>query len=319
MTPQELLKEVKEYFRYVPDVKTESSETFYKMTIEAIAKLNVPEDENVKFDIENDYIVEALSKDILNVLDEKESEDIRKNIAFGKIYNTTVNAMCIEENGSYVIVVNEGLLLLLHKYGKLNVASIEPENVIFCNRGDVKSIDSQTYRIWANELIENYKKYSTPLGAMIKLNEKGNISHSITLDLEELFVICHELGHYLNGDLSKKENLINLINTSWNVYNENKNHEIEYKADLTGFDIFCKVAKKKYGLEKNQLVLYVAILFDILHMITPEATESHPNAIDRTYNIIKYNYNEKLAEDYLNTYNKKLALKDFFNSLNINN
>lgn len=315
-TPQELLKEVKEYFQYIPDVESESSEDFFKITRKQIEDLEIPSEEKVKYDIEDDYLVQVLVKDILTVLDENELIKVEKNIAFGKINNTKINAMCIKDDGNYVIAVNVGLLLLLHKHGKLSVASMNPENVIFCNRAAPKDINSGTYKKWADELIENYKKYNSPLGAMIKLNQEATVSHYIALDLKELFVVCHELGHFFNGDLENEDNLIKLINTDWNVCVDNKNHEIEYKADLTGFDILSKVAKKKYGLDKKDLILYVAVLFDIFAMIDANAYDSHPSPIDRTYNILKHNFNVKIADDYLKTYNKELSIIDFFNSIN---
>lgn len=313
-TPQELLKEVKEHFKYIPNVKTESSEVFLKNTLDTledtIENLNYPEEEKVKLFMD-DHIVEDLSKDILEIFEEDERERIKTKIAFGKIINTTVNALCVEKDGNFVIVVNEGLLQLLHRFGKLLTASAEPHNVLYCNRGNVKDIDSQTYKTWAFELIENYEKYNSPIGAMVNLTKDAMISHAITLNLQELFVVCHELGHYLNGDLFQKENLKELINTSWNIYCENKNHEIEYKADLTGFNILCKVAKKKYGIGKDELLPFIAFLFDILGTITKE-TDSHPDPIIRTYNIIKYNFSEQSAEDYLKTYSDELSLNDFF-------
>jgi hypothetical protein len=138
----------------------------------------------------------------------------------------------------------------------------------------------------------------------------------VLLRLQELFILCHELGHFFNGDLEEQNNLVKLWQTNWAVVNENKDHQIEYKADLTGFDILTRIGKKKFNLDRKYVLLQVMAVFDILAMIDPSESKDHPAPIDRTCNIIQHFFGEKYVQQYVKTYYSEVIFSEFFNSLN---
>jgi len=319
-TPQDFLKKVKEYYRFIPElaVVTECSDEFTRLTKGEADSFEGELHEIAKnYSIENDDIILNLVKDVFPILNIEEKKKL-KNVAFGKIINTTVNALCIKSNdgfNNYCIVLNQGLLMLFHKHAKLTYAAADPNAVIFCNRGDHTKINSSTYKKWSNELIGNYKRYNTPIGTIIKLSKRAGSNHSINISVQELFILCHELGHFYNCDLEDNFAIANLINTTWSVVDDNKDHEIEYKADLTGFDLLVKAVKLKFNLGKKYCLLQVAVVFDILAMINPNESNNHPAPIDRICNIIQYFFGESFVEPYLKTYSEDYTFLDFFNSL----
>lgn len=318
-TPNEFLDRLKVHFRFEPIIEGGvKSEKFSKLTKREIEKFEGAIKEKYKdYSIEGDHIVLGLIEDVLPILTPLEIKSI-ENCAFGKIYNTKINAFCAKSKDgfdNYCIVINEGILMLLHKYGKLVIAQKDPKKVTFCNRGDLELFSKDDYAEFASELIKNYKDYKAPVGAMIKLNHESTIGHSFILHFQELFVLCHELGHLFNKDLEEKQNLMNLFDSEANVLIENKFHEKEYKADIYAFDLVSRVAKQKYNLDKKQILPFVIMLFDIMALINPNNSKKHPASIERITNIIYSNWNDQAMVDYMKTYSKEISAEDFFNGL----
>lgn len=318
-TPKDFLERLKTHFRFEPIIEGGvRSEEFSRITKSEFENFENSIKEKLKdYSVEDDHIVENLVQDVLPILTLAEQELVR-NVAFGKIYNTKINAFCAKSQDGldhYCIVINEGLLMLLHKYGKLLAAQANPKIVVFCNREDVSKIKSKDYSEWANELIANYKEYKAPVGAMLKLTPEGNMQHGFILHFQELFVLCHELGHLLNKDLEDKRNLTNLMDSDAEIIEENKHYEIEYKADSYAFKLVSRIAQQKYKMEKKHILPFVAMLFDIMTLINPNRSEKHPAAIDRIMNIVKDNWGQEIADEYLKTYNQTVDSYDFFNKL----
>ncbi|UFH33633.1 hypothetical protein LNP04_08000 [Chryseobacterium sp. C-71] len=318
-TPKDFLDRLKLHFRFEPIIEGGlRSEEFSKITKYEFENFENNLKEKLKnYNVEGDDIVDNLVQDVLPILTLAEQELV-KNVAFGKIYNTKINAFCAKSQDGldhYCIVINEGLLMLLHKYGKLLAAQGNPKIVAFCNREDISKIKSKDYSNWANELIANYKIYKAPVGAMLKLTTEGNMQHGFILHFQELFVLCHELGHLFNKDLEDKRNLTNLMDSDAEIIEENKHYEIEYKADSYAFELISRIAQKKYKMEKKNILPFVVILFDIMALINPNQTNKHPAAIDRIMNIIRDNWGQKIADEYLKTYNPNFDSFGFFNKL----
>lgn len=318
-TPNDFLQRLKIYFRFEPVIeggaKSEEFSTLTKIEFDKFEGAIKKKYKN--YSIEDDHIVLNLVEDVLPILINIESE-VLKRCAFGKIYNTKMNAFCAKSQDgldNYCIVINEGLLMLLHKYGKLLSAQNNTGNVEFCNRGAVHLISENDYREYSNELIQNYKKYKAPVGAMIKLTSESTANHSFILHFQELFVLCHELGHLFNKDLEKKQHLMNLFDSEASVIVENKFHDIEYKADLYAFDLVARVAKHKYNIDKKYILPFVIMLFDIMALVNPFENEKHPAAIDRITNVIYHNWNKQIAENYVKTYSAEISAEDFFKHL----
>lgn len=318
-TPENFLIRLKEHFKFEPIIEgAERSEEFSEFNKKEFETFeNSIKEKLLNYSREDDYLVLSLVEEVLPILTSDEKQMI-KRCAFGKLLNTKMNAFCaISKDGldNYCIILNEGLLMLLHKYGKLLIAQKHDNSVVFCNRGNVDSIKKEDYSIFLIELINNYKKYKAPVGAMLKLHEDYLYQHGTNIHFQELFILCHELGHLFNKDLEQSQNLMNLIEDEASVINENKFHDIEYKADLYAFDLLTRVAKNKYKLDKKHIIYFVIMLFDIMGSINPLEGEKHPSAINRMLNILENFWSEKVASQYLKTYSDELSVEDFFETL----
>lgn len=320
-TAQEFLERLKIHYRNEPIIEGGvNSEKFSELNKAELDSFDEETKEKLTlYRVEDDHIVKELVNEVFPILTPDEYERA-KNIAFGKLYNMQMNAFCAKSQDgldNYCIVLNHGLLMLLHKFGKLLAAKNNPEGVSFCNREeDLSKITSNQYYDWALELIANYKHHKAPVGAMVKLKPEMNYQHALVLHFQELFVLCHELGHFFNNDLTDKRNLTYLIEGEAEVIAENKHYQMEYNADLYAFDLVSRVARQKYKLEKKDLLNFIIMLFDTMAMINPEKGPRHPAAISRIMNVISENWGKKVAKQYLKTYDSGANFKDFYDKLN---
>jgi hypothetical protein len=313
-SPVEFLKVLQEYHKYEPQIEGEGHAEFTRLNelqFKEIQKQNGHSDEYFR---ESNYLVESLFEMVAASMEADVLKKLRDQIAFGKVINTFCNAICVKSSdGKFAILIYEGLMQLLHKHGKLILASNYPDKVLSCSRGNPKDLKGEDYRLLAEELIENYKNFGTPIGAMIKFDLQFVISHAFNLTLQELFVLCHELGHFFNGDLENDQNFYSLTKYDWKIFDDNKDHLMEFKADLTGFAIFEKAVLTKYKmLPRKYLILPISQLFDILAILNSNPSNSHPAPIDRIMNIISYHFGEETAQEYLATYDSKEKLDEFF-------
>lgn len=147
-TPNDFLNRLKTHFRFEPIIEEGvRSEEFSAITKGEFEKLESAIKEKYQnYSVEDDHIILGLVEDVFPTLTASESESL-KSCAFGKIYNTKMNAFCAKSQDgldNYCIVINEGLLMLLHKYGKLLSAQNNAKNVTFCNRRVYRPLNSWT-------------------------------------------------------------------------------------------------------------------------------------------------------------------------------
>lgn len=243
------------------------------------------------------HVIEGITKKVFSSIDNKISKDIIQNIAIGLLPTGKANAFIIKsEDEKYAVVISSGLMLLLHKYFKLVRAYSSPKDIIFCNRKDASLLEKKDINVYILNLIKNYCEFNVPYGTMIKLSDDANFEHSILLALSEIFILCHELGHYLNGDLSNLNNYLPLENEIGSVYIENKDHEIEYCADVTGYKLYQKCLERM-GFHGSPLDALKPILatFNLLFAIGGGESKTHPHPYDRAVNIVNKCYSNNLA------------------------
>lgn len=302
-TPKDFLRAVQDFLADQPYPKGESDETFTQLNLEEAKQF--PSFKQTPDEIRSgQFLIDGFLDMIKGGLDVESVDKIESNIAFGKALHGEFNALCIRsDDKKYAILIYEGLMILMHKYDKLIIASNYPESVTYCNRANPRELKASDYKAYADELIANYKLTHSPMGALIKLNPDVAMIAGINTQLKELFVICHELGHFFNGDLDNIQNFHNLANTEWNVFDDNKNHEIEYKADLTGFAIFEKAVNYKYkGFPREMLISVLAQVFELMSMIDSESSETHPSPMSRLKNVVTINFGAKQADDLMSMY-----------------
>ncbi len=252
-----------------------------------------------------DWVISEIYDGILCQLDLEVKNNVKRSMAVGVVETGEVNAW-IAKGGlnTYGIILNSGLMLLLHKAFKLMVASTNPQGITYCNRKNASQISQDDIWLMFKDLCKIYVETGVPRGPMLKLKEELLVKHSSLLHLGEVFVFCHEIAHFLNGDLDDQSNFISLGHDKIAMkYLEGKNHEIEYKADIKGYEIFSRYANTKYPKIPNELrMMPIVILMDILGAIGIEENYTHPSPKDRVINIARSYYGGKVAKFWKSSY-----------------
>jgi|GEM_PF-1244764 len=259
-------------------------------------------------------IIEGLlSRVILPSLNSSTRSTIEGSIAVGSLDCREVNAIITVSNDSkYAILINTGLMLFLNKYYKLVFAEVNPKYVVYCDRGSPDMLGSSDYKSYRSELVHNYVKHKLPKGALVKLESSITARSGIALVVSEVFVICHELGHFLNGDLEDGGNLTPFLpDGSAMTLGENLAHAKEFSADHTGFDLLRQVAVKLFRDKPLdiQLLLAVGCLFDALIEIGQSESNSHPDPIDRVSNLAQRFFGLGVARTIRESYYSNSALE----------
>lgn len=303
-SPQELLEKIQSQLgRNIPTkIPFENEE--YQRHFEKKAENMAVNPEMYENGLDN--LIQGFWDDI-EMLDEDEVKIIKDKIAIGNAKIDSIRARLVKVNDFYVIVFNFGLYLYLNKNLKLLYASQKPDDVIFCNRIEKEQYSSEIFREFRDELSHIYKGAGRVLGTMILLKPEV-ILVEIQLYFIELFILCHELGHFFNGDLDDKKSTTSLYDNSDEKILSNENSQLkEINADIKGFQLLIKILIKKNNLGKNimspELILPTLITnFDIFTEIAPKDCESHPHPIDRLLNIIDVYYGKDVTEFIIKTY-----------------
>ena len=155
--------------------------------------------------ITGDPLEQALGfsvKIALRGLSADERIKVEKNVAFGVAQTGEINAaIYASADGAYAILLNRGLMMFLNKYLKLIATQGKPENLTYIDSDAQALLDSGGIEAVLDFVKENYFKYGEPLGGKVKPIPELAANASILLSLGETFAVCHEIGHYLNGDL----------------------------------------------------------------------------------------------------------------------
>ena len=96
-------------------------------------------------------------------------------------------------------------------------------------------------------------------------------------------------------------------------YQENKDHEIELKADITGFKLLIKILSEENDKNRNLVkdcALSLTALFDLLFIISKDYEYSHPNARLRLLNICKNFIGNEFAQIIEKSYEDLDALDE---------
>ena len=237
------------------------------------------------------------------------------NIALGMLDTGEANdAIYKSQDGKYAILLNTGLMLLLNKFSKLIIAWNDPRLVTYCNRKPAKDLTVTELRGYLPELIETYKQHGVPYGARLKLQSSVAGRQSSLLHLSELFIVCHELGHFLNGDLEDEANFCAVEGKpGLKRFEENKDHAIEYAADATGFGLLKDVLKiLPNGSTPQNGLLAIINLFNLFYLLTDGDSHSHPNPRSRSVNIGRTYFGEEFADKLQKSYDDPTLLRSLF-------
>jgi hypothetical protein len=199
----------------------------------------------------------------------------------------------------YVVVVTTGFMSLINKIVKIDLAISDPGYVIHCNRLPLNELNRGVLSAYKREIVYNFQSNRTQ-GPLIVLDEKLREGYAGLIQFQELFIICHELGH-LFSDFLLNGLLIKGMNSSYG----SAQHRSEYLADILGFALLRRY--QLYGrlpdpafkqLDEQLRLSAICQFFEIIGLVAPEASETHPAPHDRACNLIDVFYGEHFAVLY---------------------
>jgi hypothetical protein len=228
-----------------------------------------------------DWLVEQLMAEALHTLSPAQRADFQAHVAAGCLDHASFNARIISDrHANYAIILNKGLMLLLNKFLKLVAAAKEPSDVIYCNRGDYSTFASEDYLSMGDEVMACYAKTGEPKGPRIKfrVNSECAVFVAINLRWVELFIFCHELGHYINGDLQDSSKFVSWeLDKSISAFYNSSSHECEFAADRFAFRQLLGIAARDTpSLPSLALVAPLVLIFDILRSVSDRESYTHP-------------------------------------------
>jgi hypothetical protein len=258
---------------------------------------------------------ERLKSEVYGSLAPDIAARVLPNVVLGVLDTGEANAAIYKSHDAkYAILLNTGLLLLLNKFAKLIVAWQDTSVVAYCNRKPAAELTLDELQSYLPELVATYKQYGAPYGALLKLNPSAIGRQSTLLHLSELFVVCHELGHFLNGDLENEE-LFCAVDGKPELrrFEENRDHAIEYAADATGFALLQDVLKPTTeGFRPEYGLLGIINLFNLFYLLTEGESLSHPNPRARTVRLARHFFGDTFAKTLEDSFADPQLLRSLF-------
>lgn len=241
-------------------------------------------------------VIDLLVADFFATLSWEIREWFIEHFYFTTIDNRHMNASVKRspDKRFYGVFLNSSLITLLHKFGKLDFAVLDPDCVVFCSRfPDSKPVKQDLVEMFA-EMYITYSHFKLPLGPQLILNKRMSGVHLLRLREQEQLLLFHELGHFLNGDLSEDRDAQRLAPTFPNIH-----YQRECLADLAGFALLLRqyLIKGKVTLEIRQHLLYSVIsMYSIQHGLQGDETDKYPHPLDRMCQVIDYFYGQEMTE-----------------------
>lgn len=255
-------------------------------------------------------VIDEIIEELFEVLPHKITTKFKSHFYFSTVENRNINASIHKapNNNLFAVLINTSIVSLLTKLGKLEAALVNPECVVFCNRFPENSkLTFDQIKEMREEMLSYFMENRMAHGPFLIINGQESIAHFNKLNIQEKFIIFHEIGHFINGDLFKNSNDQPLSDLFHNI-----SHQREIMADLVGFGLLLHLEKSKCQLTRERrmvLMFSVVHLFDVFYMIQNTETEKYPLPLRRMSSIIEYYYGIELADIIEETYSNKAAFE----------
>lgn len=250
-------------------------------------------------------VIDKMFNNILEAQPQDVQSKINRAVAAGVLETGLVNAFIARgRDGNHAVIVNSGLMVLLNKAIKLWVGGARNGGIVYCNRMPAADVTADDISQMLTELFTAYRLTGIPRGPMVKVSDECIGTYSMALNLAECFVICHELGHFLNGDLDKG---VGLAAISWcegvEFYKGDSNHEKEHNADVTGYELLQRYVRAKHPTVDDDFLMFGLItVMDMIGAISREGSPTHPDARDRVIFVARHFYGDAEAEKWRISY-----------------
>lgn len=239
-----------------------------------------------------DDLFAAQLKMIAGVLPSGVRSEVLQRVAVGTLDHALVNAQITRSaDGSFfAILINRALIVLANHYMKLVAAARHPGSVLYCERIPTAELLTADFAGMGTAMLKEYAQTGNPKGPQLKLGMTSEAMKELntTIGVFHLFVLAHEIGHFVNGDLAA---LTNFNKCHWDgttlVFAHNVSHAMEYKADEFAFETVLKVLAAQVPHMRALQAFYLSALptFNFLRDISNRGCESHPKPSDRILNL----------------------------------
>jgi hypothetical protein len=214
-------------------------------------------------------------------------------------------AVYFSGDGNYVVIVTTSLMTFLNKIKKFIFVERDPSVIEYCNRYPAEALTPELLRAMRDEIVTNFRE-GEPRGPLLMLNYDRAAAVNVMLNIQETFIVAHEIGHLLS-DFMLKGMLAKGLHESFG----SDVHRSEYLADMFGFALVIKRSIAELpppsdpeldrqiaiATEMNR-ISSICEFFEILELAFPEATPSHPAPVDRAANILATFYGEHFGAHY---------------------
>lgn len=223
----------------------------------------------------------------------------------GVASNAMEGAVYSSPDGNYVVIVTTGLMTFLSKIKKFIFAEQDPSVVEHCNRYPVEALTPQLLQAMREEIVENFREGEArgPL-LLLDLDRAGAVN--VLLNIQETFIVAHEIGHLLS-DFLLKGMLANALDASFG----SAAHRSEYLADMIGFALVIRrslaglipladptLGKQRATAMEITRISAICEFFEIFELGFPTGSASHPAPIDRVANLLASFYGEHFGVHY---------------------
>ncbi len=242
-----------------------------------------------------DRFVRIIVDSIKNSLSADKVGTLESRIAFGALETSELNAFIIRSECSqyFAILINYGLVLFVYAHARLMTAWGYPEKVLQWNGRQNKPTRTEMASV-IRDMVDEYKRTHRVAAPFVRFEdaptEIGAFSTFITACM---FAICHELGHFYNGDLDRGDLFAHVSPAHLESFAPNPSHLMEHAADTTGFELLMQAKQRP---ENESLLFEVGNFFSLLKDLGVETSDSHPAPHDRVVHLAERHFSHELAE-----------------------
>lgn len=250
----------------------------------------------------------------LSGLSSEDRQTVNEKIAFDISYTSEINAgIYRSECGYYAIILNRGFMLFYNFFLRLFLTQCLPEKTRYIDKETKRLFEDGGYEAIYESIRKKILKYRNPfIGKIVPIPEINSVV-AILLHFGETFALCHELGHFFNGDFEESfsSGLFTSPSSGISHIKHSYEHKIEFLADLSGYEIF----RKAYCYDRPELSVSIVTLFDSFFVLDDSENPSHPHPIRRMLNIIYNFYGKEEAYDELGSYEGDPKDNDFIQKM----
>lgn len=198
-------------------------------------------------------------------------------------------------------------MIFFNKFLKLSLTQGLPDKTIYIDKETKELLKKDGISAVFEFVRGNYLKYGEPLGGKVLPIPEIEAKVAHLLHYGETFAVCHELGHFFNGDLEESFSSGLYISPASGIskINHSDEHKMEFLADLSGYEIYRKGCCQDGKMDEHaSLMAPIVTLFDAFGYLDDSENPSHPHPICRILNIAYHAHGKEAATFWLNTYEK---------------